>query len=131
MNIIKGNKLIADFRNYNVIGLDNGKTAYNFYRKAHSEVKINGKTLRQAMDRTIKSNWYQKLNPQSFNGVKSPRIAELQKIMRKYRDEALQETLKEFPELESDYNSSMSIKRQAKTGMNMRSQIEEFINAQQ
>ncbi len=110
---------------------DNGKTAYNFYRKAHSEVKINGKTLRQAMDRTIKSNWYQKLNPQSFNGVKSPRIAELQKIMRKYRDEALQETLKEFPELESDYNSSMSIKRQAKTGMNMRSQIEEFINAQQ
>jgi hypothetical protein len=107
---------------------ETGRTAYDYYRKAHSEVKVGGKTLRQALTKTINSKWYQKLNPQSLPNYRSARVAELQKIMRRFRAEAFDATLNYFPDLDNAHTISMGIRKQAKQGVDVYSQVEELIN---
>ena len=104
------------------------RTAYDTYRKLHGTVKINGKTLRQEMTKAIKSKWYQNINPQSLPNYRSKRISELQKIIRKYRNEALAQTLKKIPDLGADHNIAMGLRTQNRQGVDVQAQVEEFLN---
>lgn len=122
------NKLIAggiDLTQYE--GAD-GRTAYDFYRKSHGEVRIGGVKLRQALTRVIKSRWYQKLDARSAPDFQSQRIAELQKVIRRYRTEALKATLREFKDVNTLYTTAQGIKQRTRQGYNTFDQVEELLN---
>ena len=103
-----------------------GRSAYDYYRKSHSDVIIGGRTLRQELERTIKSNWYQKIDPTSYPNFQSQRISELRKVIRKYKNLALEKTMAEFPEVRHRYNMSMEIKNQSRRGVDVYDQIKEL-----
>ena len=84
--------------------------------------------MRQALSKTIKSKWYQKLDPRSLPDFQSARIRELQKVMRRYKAEALQETLEEFPALDTLYNQSIQIQRSQRSGNDVFNNVEELLN---
>ena len=109
----------------------NGRTAYDYYRRMQSEVKINGRRMRPALERLINSNRYQNISAYSHPDFKTQRIAEIQKIMRKYRSEALEQTFKEFPEINDMYKQSVSLRRRSRSGADIQSQVEELINTYQ
>ena len=121
-------KLIAGGIDLTEFEQPNGRSAYDFYRKAHGEVKVGGKTLRQALTKTIKSNWYQNIDARSYPNFKSQRINELQKIMRRYRSRALRETLNEFPQVKRAYDMASDIRSSQKRGVDVYSQVENLIN---
>ena len=106
----------------------NGRSAYDYFRKAHGDVKVGGKTLRQALSKTIKSNWYQNIDSRSYPDFKSQRINELQKVIRRYRSRALQETLNEFPQIKRAYDTAADIRSSQKRGVDVYSQVENLIN---
>jgi len=64
-----------------------------------STTRINGKSLRQSLQNVIKSSEYQKHSPRSEPGLTSPRVRMLNRVLSEYRAKALDEMLKEFPEL--------------------------------
>lgn len=78
---------------------DQGRSAYDRWLELSSTTKLGGKTMRQRMERLIKSRPYQKLPIEGLARVDedSPRIRELMKIIRAYRGAALREMLREFP----------------------------------
>lgn len=91
---------------------DEGREAYDRYEELAGQVRLNGKTLRQAMDSLMRSSRYQSL-PTDINlgefEIESPRYKEVQRLLRTYRNEAKLQVFKEFPELRRDldifYNS--------------------------
>jgi len=110
---------------------EDGRTAYDTYRKAHGTVKLRGRTLRAELSRVIKSNWYQKLDARSLPDFRSARIGELQKVIRRYRAEALQETLNAFPEVDDLYNQTKQLQGQQRSGSDVYNQVEALIQSQQ
>lgn len=120
-------KIIAGGINLTEFEDSNGRTAFDFYRKSHGTVKIGGKTLRQELTRVIKSRWYQKLDARSAPNFESQRIGELQKVIRRYRAEALSETLKEFKDLNTIYTHAAGLRSQAKKGYDVYNQVEELL----
>jgi hypothetical protein len=83
------------------MNMPNGQMAYDRWLELHGEVKVGGKTLRQALLRTIDSRSYQKLSPQSTEDYDSPRVRVLRGILSQYREAAYRQLLKESPELRS------------------------------
>jgi len=77
----------------------NGRSAHDRWLELHSEVKLNGLTLRQALSKLIKNKQYQALDDKSFSGLPSPRVRYLSRIISRYRSKAQREMLKEFPEI--------------------------------
>jgi len=64
-----------------------------------STIRINGKSLRQSLQNVITSQEYQKHSTRSEPGLTSPRVRMLNRVLSEYRAKALDEMLKEFPEL--------------------------------
>lgn len=89
-----------------------GQTAHDRRLEKLQSVRLNGKTMRQALERLIKSRNYQRLPSQSEPGFPSPRIREINRVLNRYRSEALEDTLKEFPELSDYYDQIKSMKSQ-------------------
>jgi len=77
----------------------NGRSAHDRWMELHSQVRINGMTLRQALAKLIKNKQYQALDDKSFSGLPSPRVKYLGRIINRYRAKAKQEMLNEFPEI--------------------------------
>ena len=94
----------------------NGQTAHDRRNEKLQTLKIGGKTLRQSLERLIKSRNYQRLASQSEPGLPSPRIQKITSLMTKYRNEALDETMQEFPELGDYYEQVTRAKRSYKSG---------------
>jgi hypothetical protein len=90
----------------------NGQTAHDRRLEKLQSVRLNGKTMRQALERLINSRNYQRLPSQSEPGFPSPRIREINRVLNRYRSEALEDTLKEFPELSDYYDQIKSMKGQ-------------------
>ena len=82
---------------------DEGQTAFDRYQELTGEVKVDGKTLREALTGLTKSSYYNNLDDgtdQELNlGVQPPRVKAMQKIINRYRKFAKSELLNEFPEL--------------------------------
>jgi len=84
-----------------------GQPAYDRWLQLHGSVRIGGRTLRQELRKTIRSTDYQRLTPQSTSSQDSPRIQAIQTIISRYRDEAYDQMVQEFPELERAINDAI------------------------
>ena len=101
-----------------------GQSFYDRWQEQHGSVRIGGKTLKQAMKALMKSRSYQRLSYDHFEGNKSPRIGEVQKLIRKYRARAFQMTLREFPEVNALYKRNSQIKAYRKAGRDIQSLLD-------
>jgi len=98
---------------------ESGQTAHDRRLELTGEVKIGGRTLRQALEKLISSRNYQRLDPRSEPGLRSPRVTEINKLLQKYRSKALGQTLREFPELARYHKDFTRAKRNLRQGQNM------------
>ena len=98
---------------------DDGQSAYDRSLEKLKQVKIGKRTLRQSLERLIKSKNYQRLPEKSEPGLPSPRIRQITNILTKYRDRALEETMQEYPELSDYYERYTRAKRQSKAGVDV------------
>ena len=99
---------------------EKGQTFYDRWQENHGKVKLNGRTLKQAVRKLIRSAAYRRLPEESFQGLKSPRIGEIQKLISKYRERAWGQTLKEFPEVRKLDKKNSRIKANRKAGRSVR-----------
>ena len=77
----------------------NGQNSYDRWQELTGQVRLGGKTLREAMEQLIRTPSYQKIDPTSVEGYESPRVGMIRKLISRYRDAAFRTTLKEFPDL--------------------------------
>ena len=96
---------------------DRGQSAHDRRLELLKTVKMGGLTLRQSINKLIKSRAYQRLSPESEPGLPSPRIGMINNLLTKYRKEALRQTLREYPELDKQYSALTRAKAGFKTGM--------------
>ena len=78
-----------------------GQTAYDRYVELTGQVKLGNKDLRQALNKLVTSPQYLALPAERVEGLDSPRVAKLKKVIGKYRSIAKDKMLKEYPELYS------------------------------
>ena len=95
---------------------DSGQTAHDRRLELLQSVQIGGRTLKQALSRLIKSRNYQRLPQESEPGLPSPRIQKINSLLTKYRNEALDSAMNEFPELSQYYDQVTRAKRQYRQG---------------
>ena len=109
-----------------------GQTAYDRYMELTGSVTINNKNLRQALNKLVTSSEYLDLPDDSVEGLDSPRISELKKVIGKYRSTAKDKMIKEFPELYSHRVLRDKLIMARKQGKNMQAQqvLAELQNAQ-
>lgn len=94
----------------------NGRTAYDRWLELTSEVSVRNNTLRQALEKLIKSNKYQRLAPDSAPGLPSPRVALLNRVISQYRKEALDQLFEEFPDIKYQYDQTVIAKQSLRQG---------------
>ncbi len=79
---------------------EKGQTAYDRWLELHGEVKLGGRTLRQSLEKLFSSSRYQKMADQSAaEEFRSPRVAEVERVLGMYRRAAFAQTQREYPEL--------------------------------
>ena len=76
-----------------------GSTAYDRMLSLRSSVRLNGRTLRQELVRTIQSAEYQRMSSASTFDVDSPRLQAIRTIVNRYHRESYRQLLSESPEL--------------------------------
>lgn len=97
--------------------IEDGQTAYDRYVELSGEVRIGGKDLRQALRVLIKSDRYQRIDPdKSPDGEISPRIGEIQKVIRRYRNAAWTQVQKERPSIRTSVRQVAEDRRARKLG---------------
>jgi len=96
---------------------DSGQTAYDRQLELLQSVKVQGETLRSALNRLVKSNQYQSLAAISEPGLPSPRVQKINSLLTRYRKEAKRQMLTEFPELSEQYARLTSARAGLKGGM--------------
>jgi hypothetical protein len=102
---------LVDFKNAQ------GQSAYDRWLEKSGTVKINGLTLRQALDGLIKSPRYLALSPHDSSDLQSPRINALKTLINRYRASAYSGILNEYPDLaaqDRQYNLNKIALRQGR-----------------
>ena len=94
-----------------------GQTAYDRQLELLKDVKIGGRTLRKSLETLVGSRAYQRLEPESQPELPSPRIEEINKVLRRYRKEAKKQMLSEFPEIAQQYNRILKARANLRGGM--------------
>jgi hypothetical protein len=107
---------------------DKGQTAHDRRLELIGTTRIRGRTLRQSLERLIKSAKYRRLSTFSEGGFKSPRVDLLNRVMAEYRAAALEKTLREFPEVNEKHKRVKRAKSLSKLGAgeNALSQLLDF-----
>ena len=80
-----------------------GQDAYDRYLELSSTTKVGGKTLREQLRGLVENPNYKLLPEESIasdTGLRSPRVNEINKILRFYRLSARMQLMKEMPELQ-------------------------------
>ena len=96
---------------------DKGQSAYDRQLELLKSVKLRGLTLRQTLNKLIKSRNYQRLSPDSEPGLPSPRIQQINSVLTKYRKEARRQMLREYPELNTQYAALTKARAGLRGGM--------------
>ena len=96
---------------------ESGQSAYDRWLQLSSEIRVKGDTLRQRLNRLVKSREFKDVSPLSEPGLPSPRIQMISSILDEYRKAARTEMLKEFPELDRKYSSLTLARTRLKTGV--------------
>jgi len=95
---------------------EKGQSAHDRRLELTGTVRIGGKTLRQALDKLIKSREYQQHSPRSEPALPSPRIRMINSVLSKYRAEGLDRALREYPELQEFHRQYKDVQRRQKQG---------------
>ena len=93
-----------------------GQTAYDRWQELHGQVKVGGKSLRQALTQLIKSRQYQMMSPETTDMYESPRVRALRQVVEKYRSAAFTQLMREIPEVRQGVDRDFAVKRALKTG---------------
>ena len=93
-----------------------GQTAYDRWQELHGQVKVGGKSLRQALTQLIKSRQYQMMSPETTDMYESPRVRALRQVVEKYRSAAFNQLMREIPEVRQGVDRDFAVKRALKTG---------------
>ena len=102
-----------------------GRSANDRRTDLLQKITIGGRTLRQTLTRLIKSSKYQRLSGfTAETGLDSPRVAEITKVLKKYRKLAQREMLKEFPQLNQDMNNVKRALQMNRRGVNREDVLE-------
>lgn len=96
---------------------EGGRQAYDRLLEIQSEAKVNGLSQRQALRRLMTSKYYKNLPEESDSdiGMKSPRVNAINKILKRYRKFSRNQLLKEFPELQAQYDQMSAERLQYRT----------------
>ena len=117
--ILQGNLNLLDYVN------EQGRTAHDRRLDLLQTVRVRGRTLRQTLSKLIKSSKYQKLAGFSSEvGLPSPRVQEITKVLRKFKDLANRKMYKEFPDLVSQKNNITRALQLNKQGVNRQEVLE-------
>ena len=95
---------------------DKGQTAHDRRLELLQTVKVGGRTLRKTLSDLINSSNYQRLSPISEPGLESPRIRQISNVLSKFKGAALEEAMREFPELEEYYDQVTRAKYELSMG---------------
>ncbi len=95
---------------------DKGQTAHDRRLELLQTVKVGGRTLRKTLSDLINSSNYQRLSPISEPGLESPRIRQISNVLSKFKGAALEEAMREFPELEEFYDQVTRAKYELSMG---------------
>lgn len=76
-----------------------GQTAYDRWQELQGQVRLNGRTIKQELKRLMRSSAYRALPRESTPAVESPRVAAVRRTVSRYRAEAWEATIREFPDL--------------------------------
>lgn len=90
---IQGGLDLLEFRN------SKDQTAYDRWTELQGQVKIGKRNLRAALSALIDSKAYQNMDPTPDYGGRSPRVAEIQRVLNRYRRAAMRQLRKEYPDL--------------------------------
>lgn len=93
-----------------------GQSAHDRRLELMSTTRIGGKTLRQSLEKLIKSKEYQQHSPRSEPGLPSPRIRMINSVLSKYRAKGLDRALQEYPELQQFHQQYKEVQRRQKQG---------------
>ena len=74
--------------------------AYDRWQELQGEIRIGGRTLRQELRQLFKRRDYQGLSPLGALEAESPRVSAIKKVLRKYRNRAFTQVLREYPTLQ-------------------------------
>jgi hypothetical protein len=91
----RGGVELRDYRN------SKGQNAYDRWMELNGTVKVGGKTLGEALNSLITSDYYKSLPKFSEEDIEftNPRVRAVQRVLGRYRSVSLRETLREYPEL--------------------------------
>lgn len=87
-----------------------GQTAYDRWQELQGTTKLGRRTLRQELQRLIRSTRFQRLSDVPTDELGSPRAREISRVIRRYRAKAQKEMFKEFPGLKKQLSLHQSIK---------------------
>ena len=96
-----------------------GQSAYDRWLELQSQVRINGLTLRQSLEKTIRNPQYKKLSDKVLEDFDSPRTKALQRVISGYRAFAKEALLKEFSNLNNLVTKSNRVKLALRRGENV------------
>jgi hypothetical protein len=100
---------------------EDGQTAYDRFQQETGNVKINGLTLREALNRFISSPTYKRLpagtDAELDLGVQPPRVKALQKIINRYRRVGKSKMFEDFPELQDEINNLLQKRSNIRNGI--------------
>ena len=80
--------------------------------------------MKQAVRDLMRSAAYNRLSEQPFEGDESPRVGEIRKLIRKYRNAAYSTTLREFPEVDRQDRRNTQIDIYRKSGRDIQGLLE-------
>lgn len=92
-------------------------TAYDRWQELQGTVSIGGRNLKDALRGTIRSPEYRRLTPESVDGLESPRVARLNRIIGDYRAAAWTQLTREVPRLKQHQLAVAASKQARKAGL--------------
>ena len=98
---------LTEFRN------ESGRDLYDVFQELVGTEKIGGLTLRASLTRLFKSASYKSLPLEGLEGEDSPRVRQINTILRRYRHLAMVKLRRDNQEL----RDAMAVQRQARLGI--------------
>lgn len=104
---------------------DQGQDAYDRYQQLVGETKVNGRDVRDSLDKLFNSDWYKQQFAQDTANNRQPTVtdesvAAVHKVLRDYHSAATQQLLREFPEIKQQSKALTEAHRKA-SNVNVRS----------
>jgi hypothetical protein len=101
-----------------LMAVPSGKTtAYDRWQELQGTVSIGGLTLRDALRKEIMSSSYRKLTAESVDGLESPRVGRISKIVSNYRSRAWRQMMNETPALKDHDRAVTANKHRVRAGL--------------